>query len=263
MEEIAPIVVDGSEICDWLRANLSDDRGTVGNVVPPFYPAYCRILHPVHGRDGTTLRWDEIPVPMGRVVHPLVQWESLVGSASTSLLDLFPPRRGRLPPDAFTELCAILMDEHRQVEWLFAFWLGWAWSAPLRGADDQDHEAHTGAAAETVHLGSSVLSTNDLRRPVCDLGGGREYRVMRAAAETGYSFGDPRGPWGGLSTPNMLWPDDRSWFVGTEIDFDSTIVGGPEPLVERLLSCRMLETWRVEDDSVLRQDGDVVNPRPE
>jgi hypothetical protein len=36
-------------------------------------------------------------------------------------------------------------------------------------------------------------------------------------------------------SPNLWWPDDRAWCVATEIDHQSTYVGGPEGLVSELL----------------------------
>jgi hypothetical protein len=37
-------------------------------------------------------------------------------------------------------------------------------------------------------------------------------------------------------SPNLWWPEDRAWFVGTEIDFDSTFVGGHDRLIAALVT---------------------------
>lgn len=42
-------------------------------------------------------------------------------------------------------------------------------------------------------------------------------------------------------SPNLWWPDDRTWCVASEIDFHSTYVGGSVALIEQLL-----ESTRVE-----------------
>jgi hypothetical protein len=42
-------------------------------------------------------------------------------------------------------------------------------------------------------------------------------------------------------SPNLWWPDDRAWFVATEIDFDSTFVGGDDRLIGALVSDTRLE----------------------
>jgi hypothetical protein len=36
-------------------------------------------------------------------------------------------------------------------------------------------------------------------------------------------------------TPNIIWPDDRAWCLTTEIDLDSTYVGGSKECIDRIL----------------------------
>ena len=49
---------------------------------------------------------------------------------------------------------------------------------------------------------------------------------------------------------NIAWPEDRSWFVATEIDISSTYVGGSEALVRDLLNDKELKAVEasVSDD---------------
>jgi hypothetical protein len=42
-------------------------------------------------------------------------------------------------------------------------------------------------------------------------------------------------------SPAFWWPEDRAWFVSTEIDAQSTYVAGPGELIERLLATEGLE----------------------
>lgn len=37
----------------------------------------------------------------------------------------------------------------------------------------------------------------------------------------------------------VWWPEDQSWFVATEVDYDSTIVGGSVSAIEELLSSNL------------------------
>ncbi|MBE7702142.1 hypothetical protein H9623_17770 [Oerskovia sp. Sa1BUA8] len=46
-------------------------------------------------------------------------------------------------------------------------------------------------------------------------------------------------------SPNLWWPDDRSWFVCSEIDSVATDLGGSEELVEALLAVPGLRAARV------------------
>ncbi len=38
----------------------------------------------------------------------------------------------------------------------------------------------------------------------------------------------------GWRNPDLFWPDDRSWFIGTDVDFWSLYVGGTEHFIEEL-----------------------------
>lgn len=60
--------------------------------------------------------------------------------------------------------------------------------------------------------------------------------------------------------PALIWPDDQAWCVATEIDFDSTLVGGSRRLVDSILADPGLETFEVGPDDDLTWDGDTVNP---
>ena len=53
-----------------------------------------------------------------------------------------------------------------------------------------------------------------------------------------------------FQSPALWWPDDRSWFVHTEIDASSTYVGGSEALVSRLVDEQILESFEVSEDSL-------------
>lgn len=60
-------------------------------------------------------------------------------------------------------------------------------------------------------------------------------------------------------SPSLVWPADRSWVLVTEVDWDSTIVGGPAELIDALCDDRELETLPLAAGSSLRWDADTVN----
>jgi hypothetical protein len=60
-------------------------------------------------------------------------------------------------------------------------------------------------------------------------------------------------------SPSIAWPDDRSWVLVSEVDYDSTIVGGPAELIRRIAADPRLETSGVATDTVLSWDSDEVN----
>jgi hypothetical protein len=65
--------------------------------------------------------------------------------------------------------------------------------------------------------------------------------------------------WLDPQSPSLLWPVDRSWCLATEIDFDSTLVGGSRELVDALLQAPGLEVWAVDAAGDLTFGGDAVN----
>lgn len=80
--------------------------------------------------------------------------------------------------------------------------------------------------------------------------------LPRAAANLGEQI---TPDWFLPQSPNLLWPLDRSRFLATEIDLDSTLVGGPADLVDTLASAPGLEVWRVDADDDLSSEGDHLN----
>jgi hypothetical protein len=60
-------------------------------------------------------------------------------------------------------------------------------------------------------------------------------------------------------TPNLLWPNDRSWFLVSEIDFDSTVIGCSAAVAAELLADGVLETALIPEGASLSFEGDEVN----
>ncbi|MGW4479703.1 hypothetical protein [Rhodococcus triatomae] len=58
---------------------------------------------------------------------------------------------------------------------------------------------------------------------------------------------------------NMAWPADHAWCVGTEVDFDSTLVGCNRNAADEILSCTGLDALPINPDDSLRYDADRVN----
>jgi hypothetical protein len=70
---------------------------------------------------------------------------------------------------------------------------------------------------------------------------------------------DPTDPFW-RDAPSLIWPADRSWFLASEVDFDSTAIGGSRALVEALLAAPGLEVFEVAPETRLTAFSDKVNP---
>jgi hypothetical protein len=54
---------------------------------------------------------------------------------------------------------------------------------------------------------------------------------------------------GWFQSPSLWWPEDRSWFVHTEVDGMSTYLGGSRAVVDRLVGEQVLESFEVQADA--------------
>ena len=103
-------------------------------------------------------------------------------------------------------------------------------------------------------MSSEVWALPRLRLPY------RDYLLFRgplraaldlAGREPSYAF-EPQ-------SPSLLWPADHSWCVSTEIDFDSTLIGGADDLIGAVLTAPGLDAWPIEPDHDLTAFADLPN----
>ena len=59
--------------------------------------------------------------------------------------------------------------------------------------------------------------------------------------------------------PQLVWPADHAWCVASEIDWDSTVVGGSRAAIDAVLATDSLETFEVTADDDLSSEGDTIN----
>jgi hypothetical protein len=214
---------------DWVNERLMMVHGTqgipVGAVVPTGFPRVVRVLHPA----GDGRSWAQVAAVAGRTVHPLVQWAAIAdhfdGTGRSSDVD---PQEGSVPADT---LAAILEHCPAETDVIHAVWGG---------------------------FGSWVERSDE--RTLMPGWGGREYLLFDASKE-------PHTHWPGMDalwsqSANLIWPPDHSWCIATEIDWDSTLVAGPDSVADGILGDARLEAFEVAYEDDLSWYGDSVNPRP-
>jgi hypothetical protein len=215
---------------DWITLSVLPwgvAEGTrVGALLPPHYDGYVRIFHPA-GRH----RWAEVAAAGGRTLHPAAQFTNLIprmGGGYGYNADFPAPRQGELHPPARTALRSILEPHTAKPEscW-FCMWNGF------------------GSLPQDVALRYGVVRAQ-----------ARTYILLSGELADVARFGS-----GHLRGPQIWWPADRAWCVASEIDLDSTLVGGSGSLVEAILREPDLEALRVERETRLDHLGDEVNPR--
>ena len=221
----------------WVAAGLRGFGGSVLSVVPAGFEAYARVFHPAGRRDGDArvpVSWRQVADANGRVAHPAMQWCSLVGCCSLAggsrpqpgVWDE-EPAMGSLPRDLAVVLAGVLAGWTATPErgW-FAVWDGFADLAVPRDAPSFEIP------------GRRLLL---LTGPVGAAGGNL------AAAPSWQS-------------PNLWWPDDRSWCVGTDVDLMSTYVGGSRACVRAILDHPRFEAAAAQAGHGVTYAGDQLNP---
>ena len=229
----------------------------VSGMVGPDFQAYARIFHPMDDEPDAP-RWADVARSQGRVMHAGAQWGQ-INPAPAELGDgrSFPgePRTGHLYVEALTALCAIL-TRHTETPartW-FAVWDGWGWEHPggtavLRSSNSGEPLAPLEMAPEEWQL--------DLTGPTFALPG-RVYRLFGGAVDAATRIGHwVAADWFDPQSPSIFWPEDHRWCVATEVDADSTLVGGSRELIEEVINSPLLEALPIARDA-LRLD--TINP---
>ncbi|MCY3884329.1 MAG: hypothetical protein OXG24_05365, partial [Gammaproteobacteria bacterium] len=60
-------------------------------------------------------------------------------------------------------------------------------------------------------------------------------------------------------TAGLVWANDRSWWMTTDIDLHSSYIGGTTNLIEDILSAPELEAWPSSPDDNITFDADSLN----
>lgn len=265
----------------WIRPRLTGAWGEVTGpgTTPAGYDAYARLLHPVE-LDDRLVPWAEVAADTGTRIHPLVQWHRLCGVANEDAMDVTAewrgssPEEGNLHPEHLAELLDVL-ERHTSTadDCWFAVWDGWGGVAAvltpegelpvtgdavwLRGAGPVERVSAAPWWAPWLGDEEVRLPEGAVRLP------GRNYHLGRGPLRSALAIGEyvstPQGTWFEPQSPNLCWPDDRAWFVASEIDFDSTLVAGTRHLVNDLLADDVLEAVEVVPGGLLTVTADTIN----
>ena len=250
--------VDELSPADWVRERLKDWPAgrsfLVRDLVPPVYEAYARVLHRAHTpEDGgdPTGTWAERASQLGRSLGSETSWYDLTGTTyiDGSAQDAWVPGEGDVSLEEMRSI-ASLVRRHTATPlacW-FGMWSGWA---PLSGGGASLYRAGGPISQRKKRL-ESWRESKRARREAARfktfplLGGGRSYLLFHGAVEdaTRFDLGF------GFRSPTLLWPNDRAWFVHTEIDALSTYIGGSRALMDRLVGGQILESFEVHADSL-------------
>jgi hypothetical protein len=239
---------------DWLVGRLGPFASGVGALVPHGFEAYARILHPAVDLARRPIRWGEIAAWSGQTVHPLVQFERLMQPAaghgdSPRPWAAYPPT-GNLPGPTLAALCEILgRHTTSPAKCRFCLWEGYGW---IQGSPTGFWLTSDGRGAPMPPaFGAEILAGPRVRLPE------RNYMLFEGPLDAASEMGErPAERTFVPQSPNLFWPDDRAWCVASEIDLDSTYVGGSTAMIAELLAEPALEAFpaKVTDDQSMASD---------
>lgn len=216
----------------WIAPQLRPFADGVGSFVPPVFDAYARLLHPAEGEGGSPIRWAEVAAWSGGTIHALVQWMPMARGrlATTARPFVAPPADGRLTPDTLAALCDLLASHTATPDLCyFGVWEGYGWVP---------QEARPPAHLELPE---------------------RTHLMFRGPLGSVQEIGSHLGGFFRQESPSLMFPSDRSWFVATEVDLDSTYVGGSRELIGAILEDERLEAWPVSPTDPIDAGSDPIN----
>jgi hypothetical protein len=203
--------------------------------VPDVFDAYVRILHPGRIFDGSTpegrsVTWAEIARAEGRKASAIAQWHSSEGAGDSRHViganwSGSGPEIG-LGKEVLRKICKVLAKNTDEAErCYFGIWTGW-------GAKD-----YVALWREMGERTGSRIPRFELPRYA-----GRDYLLLCGPLQSAVKLRET-----GLmhTSANYIWPSDKAWCLVTDIDLDSTLIGGSDSLVEEIIAENRVEAWRV------------------
>ncbi|KZM36115.1 hypothetical protein [Oerskovia enterophila] len=232
---------DDASAGDWIRPRLGE-WGTVGSCVPSGYAAYARI--------------PDMPA--------WAEEEEGIGSLYLGRSDESGPEQMDLLIDALAPFTGDQLCH-------FALWTGYGWL--------YDHAARPEDSTSFALLSFGIDDVGEGDAP------GSSFALAQAQAEArvralraAHQVERPAAPmlelphrayhlWHGPlaqaaafaslhQSPTLWWPQDRSWFVCTELDTVATDLGGSEELVAALLEVPGLRASRVSPGDPVQMPAD-------
>jgi hypothetical protein len=246
----------------WVAGRLGS-FGSVGGLVPRGFASYARILHPADSAQGQQVRWAQIAAWSDRRLHARVQFEALIRPGTGAGRGPAPwtaePATGELCPALLSALCErLVVHTHTPQRCWFCLWDGWGWidgsRSVLTAYDEPTPDAPVSSAVNAPAFPRDIIDGPRVRLP------GREYILLEGPLHAAEDLGDRVSPDTFFpQSPNLFWPQDRAWCVATEIDLDSTYLGGSPALIHDLLHDPRLEALAVHPEDPIWADSDTIN----
>lgn len=217
---IDPWPIADQEPVEWLVGRLTA-CSRLRCWMPNQFQSYVRVLHPIWESGDQYLRWSDVAMWAGTELIPSADFVEISRRADGARWgdNHSLPQEGWMEPETIQALGCILAEATSTPEdlWILA-WSGYPRVRPPIAVQDD----------MLVDVDASLSQS------------GRRYTLQRGtlgmAVPTGWRAPEHD------EHPNFWWPNDRSWFVSTDIDSASTYVGADIATAQRILELPTLET---------------------
>jgi hypothetical protein len=228
----------------------------VTNMVGSGFEAYARLLHPIADEPGGQT-WAEVASRNGRIMHPSAQWEKissppgpLTPDEEAEVWSSQRPSWGDLNTWALEALCAVLAGHTTTPQTCyFAVWDGCgALGEPSPGSFITSYR---GPGPKPPPPGPAPAEWQlDLTGPRFPMPKRSSFYLFEGHVGEAVRIGRwVHEKWFTPKSPHFFWPADHAWCVGTEVDYDSTFIGGPRQLVNELCASEVLEVLQIAADA--------------
>ena len=261
-------VIDGASAGAWIKPRLGGQFGAVTLQVPDGFEAYARVFHPARDAEWNSVRWAEVAEFFGAKVHREMQWHAIVGLHEPGRREgsVWPgqePSIGEMDFDDLDALCELLAAHTADPEHIFyGVCVIENWEESFTREQLKNPLLRLPLGRDHIVLSGPLSAIDQIDNDGgANPGPARMCFTLAARSSNGAPAPDSRATESpsGRNAPNLIWPADHSWLVASEVDFDSTLVGGSAELIEAVVECPRLEAWRVEPTDSLAADADRVN----
>jgi hypothetical protein len=246
---------------DWIAPRLTpwEDEYTITIVVPAGFEAYARVLHPAETSDhgDRLVRWADVAAWSGMPLRKDAEFHSIAlpptAPSGPPPYDSQGPQMGSLyVPDAEVLAATLRGWTATPEDCWFCVWDGYGWdTTSVLGAFTD-----TGQPPEIVAEPSRDPVPGPVREgPRVHLPN-RDYFLYSGPVQAVATLASLDATCG--QCPNLWWPADHAWCVGSEIDLQWTYVGGPRALIDTVLADDRIEALPAEQNDPVSTVEDWV-----
>src|SRR6188472_418011 len=232
-------IADGLAAGAWIGPRLGREFGAVTLQVPKDFEAYARVFHPASDSEGHPVSWADVAKACGTTPHREMQWHAILGLADADELQGAAkwagsdPSMGAMDIETLDALCGILAGHTADLAHCFfglctiQNWKDSFSASELRPLLElpmsRDHIILAGPLSAVDQI------ENDWSKP------GSLWMTLTAQSQAQLHKSDPPD-FLRREAPTLIWPADRAWLVASELEFDSTLVGGTDGLIDAIVA---------------------------